>query len=191
MKEEKKLQLEKKKAFYNAAYAALVDNCMEIDKQLLYLSSAAIGLLITFFLSKIENFSQLILWLLSVLLFILTIIVIFIIFVGNNRILQNVLNDEKEEISLSLFDKISKTLFVIAVLLTFILSITILNNNFVLHKINQKQELINMSQKKEYQNSLDKFIKTQPKNKAVNKDSIPKTGSLDPFIETDPNKRNK
>ena len=67
--EQKDIQRIKREAFYNMVYQGLYDNCMEQDRQILVLSTAGIGVLITIFYNNISSASNFILWLLSILVF--------------------------------------------------------------------------------------------------------------------------
>ena len=127
-KEETTDAQEKQNCYLSAAYSALANNCMEIDKQLLYLSSAGIGLLITFSFSRINNLTQFFLWLFSIILFLITIIICLYIFEVNNDILKSSIEDKPVDTKLADFlDKISKVFFILAILLTFVLSLTMFN----------------------------------------------------------------
>ena len=132
---------EKQNCYLSAAYSALANNCMEIDKQLLYLSSAGIGLLITFSFSRINNLTQFFLWLFSIILFLITIIICLYIFEVNNDMLKSSIEDKPVDTKLADFlDRISKVFFILAILLTFILSLTMFNYKMYFCNENCKQK---------------------------------------------------
>jgi len=79
-------------AYYDSWVKAWINNRMEKDKQLLTLSSAAIGLLVTLF-KNFDNVIELALWVSAICLFIFTLIMILHIFRKNTDYIETLLAD--------------------------------------------------------------------------------------------------
>lgn len=116
----------KKVAFYAAFLEAWISNRMEIDKQLLTLSSLALGLLVIFY-KELDTILQFIIWIISGSLYIATMIMIFTIFNKNTRYIECLLVDHKQHEEKELESTLQKAtslafqIFIAAVALTFAL----------------------------------------------------------------------
>lgn len=127
--------------FYSACVNGWIQNRMEKDKQLLTLSSLAIGVLL-FFYKNLEDKISFVLWLIASLSFIFCIITVLYIFKKNAEYLEEVIKESSSqnylEKTLSFFTRLSSILFIIGIITTF--SISIYNSNFTLTKV---QEITN------------------------------------------------
>ena len=125
----------RKIAFYQSFVSAWIENRMEKDKSLLNLSALAIGLVMIFY-DKLENSTQFILWLCSLLAFIFTIIMRLRILKKNSDYVLEVIKDDnptkKKDLEkyLNKRDIISSILFVLGIL--FIFALVIIKSKFVL-----------------------------------------------------------
>ena len=121
--------------FYQPFVIAWVANRMEKDKSLLNLSALAIGLVMIFY-DKLENGTQFILWLCSLLAFIFTIIMVLRILQKNSDYILEVIKDDNPtkkkdlETYLNKRDIISSILFVLGIVFIFVLGI--IKSKFVL-----------------------------------------------------------
>lgn len=125
----------RKIAFYQSFVSAWIENRMEKDKSLLNLSALAIGLVMIFY-DKLENSTQFILWLCSLLAFIFTIIMVLRILQKNSDYILEVIKDDNPtkkkdlETYLNKRDIISSILFVLGIVFIFVLGI--IKSKFVL-----------------------------------------------------------
>ncbi len=87
--------MQKRVARYQVLWTAWAENSIEVDKQFLTLSTAAIGLLV-FIHNKLNNDIEKILWLFAGGFFIATIIIILRIFYLNKKYIGHVLNESDE-----------------------------------------------------------------------------------------------
>ena len=85
--------MQKNVAFYQTFLSAWVQNRMEFDKQLLTLSSLAIGLLMLFH-EDLKTLPFLILWLITGISFITTIIIILRIFKNNPDYIEYIIAED-------------------------------------------------------------------------------------------------
>lgn len=120
--------LQKDVAFYQTFLAAWIENRMEKDKSLLTLSSLAIGLLITF-TDKLSSPTEFVLWLLSGIAFLATIIIILLIFRCNSNYIQcllaeDIAKQQRHEKSLNLMTLMAFVIFIVGLCLTFTLAIS-------------------------------------------------------------------
>lgn len=128
---------EKSVAFYTTFLSAWVENRMETDKQLVTLSSLAIGLLM-FFYDKLHTTTELVLWLSAGALFILTIIVVLCIFRNNGKYIESLILDDNQpqkqsvEKSLQTMTACAFGMFIVGIILTF--SLAIVKSGFVIMK---------------------------------------------------------
>ncbi len=114
-------------------YAALVNanfaTRFELDRQLLTIASAAIGLLVTF-MNKITSCWLSVLWLISGMCFLITIILALNIFKNNRYLLENIINGKDVSLldeSLKNKDTIMKWSFIIGVISLFLIAVLNLN----------------------------------------------------------------
>jgi len=129
--------MEKNIAFYGTFLNAWVENRMETDKQLLTLSSLAIGLLMIFY-DKLHTTTELVLWLAAGVLFILTIILVLCIFRSNSKYIECLIVDDDQhrkqavEKSLQTMTACAFGMFIVGIIFTFALAIV--KSGFVIMK---------------------------------------------------------
>lgn len=125
--------ISKNVAYYQTFLSAWIENRMEKDKQILLLSTLAIGLLISFS-NNLNNLSQKILWILAGIPFIVAIFLALSIFSKNSDYIESLIrndysNEYKElENKLSTLTKQSFIFFIIGVLITFLLVLVLMFN---------------------------------------------------------------
>jgi len=85
--------LEKKVAFYQVFLSAWTASRMEKDKQVLTLSALAIGLLMTF-RSELDDVLAFCVWLLAGVFFVISIVIILLIFSQNSDYIEQVIRDD-------------------------------------------------------------------------------------------------
>lgn len=137
---DKESYLQKDVAFYQTFLAAWIENRMEKDKSLLTLSSLAIGLLITF-TDKLSSPAEFVLWLLSGIAFLATIIIILLIFRYNSNyieclLIEDIEKQRRHEKSLNVMTLLAFVIFIVGLSLTFALSIS--EANFSIKIIGEK-----------------------------------------------------
>jgi hypothetical protein len=111
--------------FYSQLINAWFQYRMEFDKSIMTLSIAGIGVLITFmstFGIKNVNCCILALYIMSILFFISTIILILIIFILNTNQINKYLQKNESSINLRWYDYFIRISFIVASVLTIILS---------------------------------------------------------------------
>lgn len=119
----------KEQAYYNTAYNALYENCMEIDRQILNLSVGAIGILTTCFYRHLENITSFIIWISSIVCFMISTLLVFIVLHHNTVNLEKSLNNCKQNKRiLPYLDLFLRIFFMSGIILAFIL--TLLNSGF-------------------------------------------------------------
>jgi ABC-type multidrug transport system permease subunit len=130
--------MQKDVAFYQTFLTAWVENRMEVDKQLLTLSSLAVGLLMMFY-DKLKDTTELTLWLIAGALFIATIILVLFVFRNNTKYIECLISNEDEEKKKAVEKKLQAQtvcafwMFILAVISTFALAI--IKSGFVITKI--------------------------------------------------------
>ncbi len=137
---DKEEYMQKNVAFYQTFLTAWVQNRMEADKQLLVLSSLAIGLLM-FFRNELKTPPELIIWLLAGGSFITTIIIILFVFLNNSDYIEYMIaeDDAQESEKQNLEKKLQKQtacafgLFIIGIILTLVL--VVVKSGFTIVKI--------------------------------------------------------
>ncbi len=135
--EQERLYEQKNVAFYQTFLSAWIENRMETDKQILTLSSLAIGLLM-FFYDKLETPTEFVLWFVSVCLFLSAIITILCIFKKNCPFIEGLLNDEQTaeytaiEKDLQKLTSRSFACFILGVVISF--SLAVVKSGFLLVK---------------------------------------------------------
>ena len=124
-------------AYYNAAYQGIYENCMEIDRYLLTLSSGAIGLLITCFYGHLHNLWTFTAWFGSLICFIITSALILWIFHYNIKGLIKSVEEKDDSNSAQrveameqFLDAGSKITFVLGIILALVLAI--LNSGLII-----------------------------------------------------------
>ena len=117
--------------YYSSLVNAWIQNRMELDRNIIGLSSLAIGLLMTFF-DKIISLWMYCLWLICSILFLGCIVTMLIIFWQNSCLIKEVLQDSKQQYDseglLGRLEKISSAAFVSGIALT-IVFIAVLSYN--------------------------------------------------------------
>jgi ABC-type Fe3+-siderophore transport system permease subunit len=120
---------QKRVAYYQTFLGAWIENRMEADKQILTLSSVAIGWLMTFY-DKLDGCLELALWLVAGTVFSVAVIIVLFIFRDNSKYIECVIREHDS----ALHDRLEKKLhgmtvcafilFFSGVALSFILSVT-------------------------------------------------------------------
>lgn len=87
---------EKDMIFYEAALKGWFDNRMEIDKQVIYLSGAAIALLASAH-ENIRTPHELLFWAVSGLSFIVSIAITILVYRKNSDYIESILNDSSQD----------------------------------------------------------------------------------------------
>jgi hypothetical protein len=117
------LDNQNKAAYYQALVNAWFTTRMEKDKQLLTLSSAGVGLIITF-QSKLNTYLEFFLWLLTGFCFLTSIFLLLWILRKNSDLIEHTINNNdsiKLEKRVSLMDTLVSVSFYLGVVLAFIL----------------------------------------------------------------------
>lgn len=117
--------IEKSKAFYNALLSAWLNTKLEHDKQLLALSSTAIGLLVTLIRTMgVSDILQLGLYSSALIAFLITIVSVIYILGENSLYIENILNGvDARNIGLRIADSIARASFILGVVLVIIIGI--------------------------------------------------------------------
>lgn len=129
LKENKAINDGKEIAWYAALVNANFATRFELDRQLLTIASAAIGLLVAF-MNKITSCWLSVLWLISGMVFLITIILALNIFKNNRYLLENIINGKDVSLldeSLKNKDTIMKWSFIIGVISLFLIAVLNLN----------------------------------------------------------------
>ena len=97
LKEQKEMQT--KVADHQVLFSAWISNLMEKDKQILTLSGLAIGLLVTFRsdVSKIDNVVFSIFWLVAGISFVISIVLVLLIFDTNSDYIKLLIRNEDKD----------------------------------------------------------------------------------------------
>lgn len=129
---------DKRVAFYQTFLTAWVENRMEMDKQILTLSSLAIGFLM-FFHDKLGTVAEFVLWLGAGSMFIISIILILCIFRNNSSFIEFLIREDNQssqnalEKKLQYMTSFSFGAFCGGVIFSFILAVS--KTGFVITKI--------------------------------------------------------
>lgn len=126
--------------YYSNLINASINTQMEVDRQILTISSLALGVLVTFLKEPKDSFAFF-LWFFSGLFFIITILISLIIFKKNSALIRkqvraiNGENVDTEEIecSLKMLDKIMYSCFILGIITIFVFAIKIMDFNIVLN----------------------------------------------------------
>jgi preprotein translocase subunit SecG len=170
--------------YYSNLVNAHINTSMEIDKSILALSSGAIGILVTFNdYMNITNYIELTLYIFSLFLFTTTIICVLIIFKKNKKYIESLIqnNDNesiKNECLLNFLDKTAHILFILGIILSIILGITLTNK-----KIKENTMEQNNKQKIMLEIELDNL--NQVKNLDVGNESVVGIANLKPNLTSD------
>lgn len=121
----KEIENQKEVAFYSASVNAWLSTALELDKNLLGLSAAGIGLLTTLVTtSSNSTCPKVIFYLLSNISFLACIIIVLLIFHKNRSYIAKIIDGsqknslEKLELHLSILDNLAKGTFAVGVLLS-------------------------------------------------------------------------
>lgn len=129
MKKNKAVDDGKEVEWYAALVNANFETRFELDRQLLAIASAAIGVLVTF-MSDIRGYYFTGLWLFSGICFMATILLALNIFKNNRYLLESIINDKEHSLlddSLQYKDMAMKYCFIIGIITLFILAVLKLN----------------------------------------------------------------
>jgi ABC-type Fe3+-siderophore transport system permease subunit len=120
---------DKRVAFYEAFLTAWIENRMEMDKQTLTLSSAAIGLLMLFY-KDMTTPIEFGLWVLAGCSFIVAIILVLLIFRDNSSFIQCLIREDNQTLQNVLEHRLQVMTgwalgsFIFGVVLSFVLAVT-------------------------------------------------------------------
>ena len=166
---------------------------MELDKNILTLSSGAIGLLVTFINTfGVKTQCQIVLYIISIGAFLVAIISSLIIFNNNAKYLEKIIRDPSytSDSILGFLDKMLIVTFIIGIIGTIMLSIISISNqkkgNQMPEKTNTQQtntqigneSLNNMNDLRSLNESFNNFANLQPKN--TQEKSLNNMGNLKP-----------
>jgi amino acid transporter len=128
MDEDKKQLAEKELAYYGALVNGWIDTKMERDKSLLTLSAGGLGVLITLLSTiGVKELSELILYALASLCFVLTIILCVIIFSRNANYLEKVLKGfQGDDPILTWADRLNSYAFIMAIIFSALIGLTMI-----------------------------------------------------------------
>lgn len=143
-KTEKELFIGKSISFYETFLNSWIQNRMEVDKSILTLSSLAIGLLVTFLSNSNNemgfNIIEFILWIFSIISFVMAIITILVIFYQNSDYIGGLISPSIDKKKLTSIEGklrrntlLSFIFFIVGVVLTFALAI--MQSGFTLCKV--------------------------------------------------------
>lgn len=149
----KELHNNKQVEYYASCINGWVTTRMEKDKSILTLSTAGIGVLVSFF-SNIDTSNLLIytLYILSILCFVIAILSALKIFDENSNYFMNIVKNENPK-SISYLDKILYFSFIFGLVFTIILSLSIMSN-----KKNETKEKVAFNLLEDRINLLEKNI---------------------------------
>ena len=152
---------EKSKIFYSTIISVWFNTKLEKDKQLLILSTTAIGLLVTLLRTfSVSNNWELFCYVLALVCFVITIISVFVIFDRNASYIEKLIEDPRTEAEdLKTCDKVASTSFIIAIIAVLAIGIFGINSS-----TNQGEKLDNMSTEQNI-NRIDKSIILNPEQK--------------------------
>ena len=171
--DDKELKQHKEIQYYASILQAWQSTNMELDKNILALSSGAIGLLVTFInIFGIKTQCEIILYILSIGAFLIAIISSLMIFKYNAKYLEKIIqhSDNKNDPILGFLDKILVKAFVIGIIGTILLSIVSITNQKEGKKMSKKiviQQSTGQSLgTKINQKSLDSMANLRPANES-------------------------
>ncbi len=148
-------KIDKENSYFSAIYNGWIQTRLEQDKSILTLSTSAIGLLTTLLITqKSVAMLDYILFIISILAFVVSSLVTIHIFGKNSNLLEAISNNSdirKEVKSLDRYDRLNKISFYIGIIFTFMIAI-----NYGIKKISED----NMAQQKQ---PLSKIVKTDMK----------------------------
>lgn len=156
--EEEKSQLRlmegKAIAYYAAMVAAWLQNRMELDKALLALSAGGIGLLVTISTTAgLTGFVAVLSFTISVFSFLITILLLLIIFKINSEHIESIINKEKTKTpSLKRLDKYTRIFFSIGILFAVLMATATVKDDYN----NKERKIMSAEEKKQ---DLSKYLK--------------------------------
>ena len=185
--DDKELQQQKEIEYYANILQAWQNTRMELNKNILTLSSGAIGLLVTFInIFGVKTQCQIILYIISIGAFLIAIISSLIIFNNNAKYLEKIIQNPsyKSDQILGFLDRMLITTFIIGIIGAILLSVISISNQ---KKGSQMSEKINIqhssTRKVEAGNeSFNNFANLQPTN--IQKRSLNSMANLKPNSTT-------
>ncbi len=171
--DDKELQQYKEIEYYASILQAWQNTRMELDKNILTLSSGAIGLLVTFINTfGVKTQCQIILYIISIGAFLIAIISSLIIFNNNAKYLEKIIQDHSytNDPILDFLDKMLIATFIIGIIGTILLSIISISNQKKGGQMSEKTN-IQQSSTKTVQvgnESLNYMNKLRPLNESFN-----------------------
>ncbi len=123
--------------YYSNLVNAWFNTKLEKDKSILSISAGGLGLLVTLISTiGVNNLTELILFIIAIFLFMISIVSMISIFERNSKRLENeVANNNSKDLFLGLLDKIGSLSFSIAIIITFIIGVSV-----SIHSFNKKKE---------------------------------------------------
>ena len=111
---------QRKVAYYSALINAWIQSRMEVDKTLIIISSAGIGLLVTIITTLgISNTAEFLIFIGAFVSFFIVIVTCIIVLDKNPHYIKSILyKEDNKETKLDVYDKLAKSFFVIAVALS-------------------------------------------------------------------------
>jgi len=173
--DDKELEQHKQIEYYASILQAWQSTRMELDKNILTLSSGAIGLLVTFINTfGVKTQCEIILYIISIGAFLIAIISSLMIFSNNAKYLEKIIQDPTyaNDPTLGFLDKTLVITFVIGIMGTILLSIVSITNQKEGRKMSEKiviQQSTGQSLgTKSKSGSLDGMANLHPANESFN-----------------------
>jgi hypothetical protein len=182
------LKSQKEVAFYGNIVNAWIQTRMELDRTLIYISSAGIGFLITLLANKEGiNTTDFLVFLAAFIAFFIVIILCVAIFHRNATHLEALLqNDKAKDRWLDALDCAAKGFFILALFCTLLIGVLTYSNQ--LYQINKNTGGNTMSENrsKELLNKIDEGSsgETRPSFEKLDEKSLSGLGNLKPDTQT-------
>ncbi|MEJ2621752.1 MAG: hypothetical protein P8163_16290 [Candidatus Thiodiazotropha sp.] len=169
-------QQEKEIQYYSAAVNTWFATRLEHDKHLLTLSAGGIGLLVTLLTAiGVKSAEAFVLYTLAIVSFVVCVVIVLAIFTRNSEHIEKIITDNAtEDPLLRLLDKLAKFSFILGVVLTAILGISIAMTS--LYKENTMTKETKKTQNTTLRESVNGAAQLKPKERK----SIEGAGKLRP-----------
>lgn len=180
--EDKELNRGKQVEFYSAKAHAWFNTRLEYDKSLLVLSAGAIGLLITLLTTiGVHSLTELLVFIASIICFIVCLISLLVIFSRNSTYLENLISGKSDsDPFLKALDKVSIFSFILGVILASIISFSIAANEFITKEIEMTTKNDNPSKKAIINDSFQGAHAINPSSTEMSKKSFEGAGNVAP-----------
>ena len=182
MNEEDKITNDKAVQFYSAKVNAWFSTKLEYDKSLLLLSSGAIGLLITLLTTVgVESLTLLIIFIVAIISFIVCLFATIGIFNRNAKHLEDLMQGkDTNDTVLSVLDTMTITSFILGVILTSIIGISIATNKVLAKEIKMTDKKVTIHKKEILNESFNNAKNMSPKSSDLISKSFNNAKNLDP-----------